>query len=228
MQTTPAGGPTVLVADEDAPTRAFIADNLAADGFRVLVAGDFAEARARIAHGCDLAVADLKGATLALVDELATRAVPTIVLAHRPSGHEWHAIRALERGCDDYVRKPFAYGELLGRIRALLRRAERGLPAVVEVGGLRIDLAGRTVTVDGRRVDLTAIEFALLRALAERPDGIVTSGDLLRNVWNWGNDPGETRVVSATAYRLRRKLGGEYVETVRGQGLRLLAPDTER
>jgi DNA-binding response OmpR family regulator len=196
MQTTTGDGPTVLVADEDAPARAFIAD--------------------------------LNGSTLALVDELAAAAVPTIVLAHAPSGDQWHAIRALERGCDDYVRKPFSYGELLGRIRALLRRAATRSPAVLTLPGLVIDIAGRGVTVDGRRVNLTPIEFALLHALAVRPDAIVTSGDLLRNVWGWQTDPSETRVVSVTAYRLRRKLGPGYVQTVHGHGLRLLPTPSER
>jgi DNA-binding response OmpR family regulator len=71
MQTTASGGQTVHVADEDAPARAFIADNLQADGFRVVLAGDLVEARARLAVGCDLAVADLNGSTLELVEDLA-------------------------------------------------------------------------------------------------------------------------------------------------------------
>jgi DNA-binding response OmpR family regulator len=146
------------------------------------------------------------------------------VLAHATSGEEWHAIRALERGCDDYVRKPFSYPELLGRIRALLRRSSARTPMVAAVGALRIDIPGRTVTIDGRHVHLTPLEFELLRALAARPTAIVTTADLLRDVWQWGS-VGETRVVSTTAHRLRRKLGPGYVESVRGHGLRLVAPD---
>jgi DNA-binding response OmpR family regulator len=225
MQTTPGGGPTVLVADEDAPTRAFLADNLQADGFRVLVAGDLVEARARLSLGCDLAVADLNGSTLALVEDLAAAHVPTIVLADHSGGAEWHAIRALERGCDDYVRKPFSYGELLGRVRALLRRRTAPIPPVLSVGGLRIDFPGRTVTVDGRHVHLTPLEFELLCALARRPTSVVTTAHLLRDVWQWGAI-GETRAVSTAAHRLRRKLGSGYVESVRGHGLRLLPIDS--
>src|SRR4051794_35225175 len=225
MQTTASGAQMVLVADEDPPTRAFIADNLQADGFRVVLAGDLAEARARLALGCDLAVADLNGSTLELVEDLARAAVPTIVLAHAPSGEEWHAIRALERGCDDYVRKPFSYPELLGRIRALLRRSSARTPMVASVGALRIAPPDRTVTSDGRHVHLTPLEFELLRALAARPTAIVTTAELLRDVWQWGS-VGETRAVSTTAHRLRRKLGPGYVESVRGHGLRLRPPDT--
>jgi DNA-binding response OmpR family regulator len=224
MQTIPGGGPTVLVAAEDAPTRAFLADNLGADGLSVLTAGDLAEARARLTLGCDLAVADLNGSTLALVEDLARAAVPAIVLSCH--AEEWHAIRALERGCDDYVRKPFSYPELLGRVRALLRRSSARTPMAISVGALRIDIPGRTVTVDGRHVHLTPLEFELLRALAARPDAIVTNAQLLREVWGWGA-AGETRVVSTTALRLRRKLGRGFVETVRGHGLRLFPRDVE-
>lgn len=215
----------MLVADEDAPTRTFLADNLQADGFRVLLAGDLTEARARLSLGCDLAVTDLNGSTLAFVEDLARAAVPTIMLAHAPSGEEWHAIRALERGCDDYVRKPFRYPELLSRIRALLRRSSARTPMVVSVGALRIDLPGRTVTLDGRHVRLTPLEFELLRALAARPTATVTTAELLRDVWQWGA-VGETRAVSTAAHRLRRKLGPDYVESVRGHGLQLVAPAT--
>src|SRR4051794_27696832 len=95
---------------------------------------------------------------------------------------------------------------------------------VASVGALRIDLPGRTVSVDGRHVHLTPLEFELLRALAARPTAIVTTAELLRDVWRWGA-VGETRVVSTTAHRLRRKLGPGSVESVRGHGLRLVAPD---
>jgi DNA-binding response OmpR family regulator len=219
MQTIRDGGRTVLVADEDAPTRAFIADNLQADGFQPMPAADLAEARARLAIGCDVAIADLNGSTLALVDELVAAAVPTIVLSRQ--AEEWHAIRALERGSDDYMRKPFSYGELLVRVRAVLRRSSPATPSLLTFGALRIDLPGRTVTVDRRHVHLTPLEFELLRALALRPDATVTNTQLLRDVWGW-TAVAETRVISTTALRLRRKLGPGFVETVRGHGLRLL------
>jgi DNA-binding response OmpR family regulator len=154
------------------------------------------------------------------------RDVPVIVLGGsdaRPSD----CVRALDRGCDDFVNRPFAYEELLARIRAVLRRsaaAQRG--DRVEVAGLVIDRAVRRVTVDGARVHLSAKEFALLMTLASDPLRVFTKEQLLRDVWGY-QSRGRTRTLDSHASRLRRRLGrdgkaGAYVVNVWGVGYRLV------
>ena len=136
-------------------------------------------------------------------------------------------VRGFARGCDDYVPMPFVYEELLARIRAVLRRAAGPRRALLEVRGLTIDLASRTVRVDGEAASLSAKEYDLLVALAEDPEHVFGKEELLRDVWGF-RSLGRTRTLDSHASRLRRKLnrGGElaYVLNVWGVGYRLVAP----
>ena len=133
--------------------------------------------------------------------------------------------RALDRGADDVVLRPFAYDELLARIRALLRRTAADARDVVEAGPVRIDRATRRVTVEGRPVALSGKEYALLLTLAGEPLRVFTKEQLLRDVWNF-RSAGRTRTVDSHASRLRRKLtalgAGPFVVNVWGVGYRLL------
>ena len=133
-------------------------------------------------------------------------------------------MRSFARGADDHLCKPFLYQELLARARALLRRAE-GRPAqgVLRVGELTIDPVTRTVRLAGRRIELSAKEFALLHALAEQPTRVYGKNELLRDVWGY-LAAGRTRTLDAHACRLRRKLGSSgrpWVVNVRGVGYKL-------
>jgi DNA-binding response OmpR family regulator len=230
MQTT---GQTILLAEEDDTTRRFLADNLTADGYRVLVAYDRAKALALLSvNQPDLIVIDVNGHTLAIVDAvragegLAGRVdpdTPIIVLSARAD--RLHRIRVLERGGDDIVQKPFSYPELRARIVSLLRRAERRrAPRSLAVGSLRIDLSSREVRVADRPVELSGKEYALLVTLAGEPARVFTREELLRSVWGYPRDA-RTRTLDSHAYRLRRKLSGEggerFVSTVWGIGYRL-------
>jgi DNA-binding response OmpR family regulator len=230
MQTT---GQTILLAEEDDTTRRFLADNLTADGYRVLVAYDQAKALALLSvNQPDLIVIDVNGQTLAVVDSvrsgegLAGRVdpdTPMIVLSARAD--RLHRIRVLERGGDDIVQKPFSYPELRARIVSLLRRAERRrAPRIVTVGSLRIDLSSREVRVADRPVVLSGKEYELLLALAGEPARVFTREELLCTVWGYPRDA-RTRTLDSHAYRLRRKLSGEggerFVSTVWGIGYRL-------
>lgn len=224
----------LLVEDDDA-TRAFLADNLAADGFKVATASAAAEGlRAIEVRRPDLVVLDLMledGSGLALLDRvrsadgLASRLdpdLPVIVLTGR-SG-ESDRVRSFARGADDHVCKPFLYTELLGRIRAVLRRA-RGRPqrGALRVGELALDPATRAVRLAGRPVELSAKEFALLQALAEDPTRVYGKNELLRDVWGY-RSIGNTRTLDAHACRLRKKLSPSprrWVVNVRGVGYRL-------
>ena len=183
----------------------------------------------------DLAVVDVRlpdGSGLDLIrrvreaDGIVSRldpALPFIVLSS--CAGELDRVRGFERGADDYVTKPFAYGELRLRIAAVLRRARiRVNRGRLRVGALEIDPAARAATVRGQRVDLAAKEFALLRTLASSPTRVFTKEELLRDVWGF-RSLGATRTLDSHACRLRAKLraqGDEFVVNVWGVGYRLV------
>ena len=155
------------------------------------------------------------------------RDVPLIVLGE-PGADAYDRAHALERGCDDFVPKPFQYEELRARIRAVLRRARHAsrTPGLrLEAGEVVVDRATRKVTVGGRRVDLSGKEYELLVKLAREPRRIFTKDELLRDVWGF-RAPARTRTLDTHASRLRRKLAatgtGPYVLNVWGVGYRLL------
>jgi DNA-binding response OmpR family regulator len=149
--------------------------------------------------------------------------LPMLVLSGR--GSEVDRLRGFERGCDDYVVKPFSYQELRSRVGALLRRTERrpGM-ARLRVGELELDSLAREVRVRERRIELSNKEFALLRALASDPTRVFTREELLRSVWGFQSICA-TRTLDSHAFRLRRKLGhagDKFVVNVWGVGYRLV------
>lgn len=225
---------TILVAEEDAAARAFLADNLIADGYQVLAAADRRKAIALLDVGHpDIVVVDVNGETLALLDAvraaegLASRVdpdTPMIVLTARADA--LHRVRVLERGGDDVLAKPFSYPELRARIGAVLRRAEgRRSARIVRAGPIAIDRRSREVRVGDRDVELTAKEYELLVALAAEPTRVFTREELLRAVWGFETF-GRTRTLDSHAARLRRRLVGDtddkFVINVWGVGYRLI------
>jgi two-component system OmpR family response regulator len=130
-------------------------------------------------------------------------------------------IRGLDAGADDYLVKPFDFGEVVARVRALLRRSAPERPAVVTAGDLELDPATRTVTRAGRLVSLSAREFAVVEYLLRRAGQVVSCSDLLEHVWD-RNFGGSTNVVDVYVGYLRRKLeepfGRPLIRTVRGAG----------
>ena len=144
--------------------------------------------------------------------------LPVLVLS--AVGDEREKVRALDAGADDYVTKPFGAEELTARLRALLRRVGETPAPVVEVGGVRIDLAARQVTRDGAGVHLTPIEFDLLRVLAQHRGKLVTHRQLLQDVWGPGYD-GETHYLRVHVAHIRSKLGDGLISTEPGVGYRL-------
>ena len=227
---------TILVVEDDDATRSFLTDNLAADGHDV-VAADSARHGWRLMETKfpDLALIDVglpDGSGLDLIrqvreaDGVASRVdprLPILVLSGRRG--ELDRIRGFERGCDDYVAKPFSYAELRARVGALLRRTQRR-PSMgrIRVGTLELDPPSREVTVRGERVELSQKEFALLRALAAEPVRVFTKEELLRGVWGF-RSLGATRTLDSHACRLRQKLarhGDRYVVNVWGVGYRLV------
>ena len=227
---------TLLVIEDDDATRTFLADNLTADGYELLVAASAHEALRLLESGApDLAIVDVglpDASGLDLVrwvreaDGVRSRIdpmLPLIVISGRAD--ELDRLRGLRRGADDFVGKPFSYPELLERVRALLRRAAPRLPAGgVRVGELVIDPGARSVKLRRRHIDLSPKEFALLRTLAANPTRVFTKEELLRDVWGF-RAIGSTRTLDSHACRLRQKLGADgdhFVVNVWGVGYRLV------
>jgi DNA-binding response OmpR family regulator len=150
--------------------------------------------------------------------------VPVIVLG-RPESDAVDRVRALERGCDDFLVRPFAYEELLARIRAVLRRTTPAGHEIRYAGPITADLATRSVTVDHVAVSLAGKEYELLLKLMTDPTRVFTKEQLLREVWGF-RSLGRTRTLDSHASRLRRKLAaagaGATVVNVWGVGYRLL------
>jgi DNA-binding response OmpR family regulator len=226
---------SLLVVEDDEATRAFLAENLTADGFKVATASGAGEGvRAIEVRSPSLVILDLlleDGNGLEVLDRvrsadgLASRIdpqLPVIVLSGRSGDAD--RVRSFARGADDHVSKPFLYQELLARVRAVLRRANgRPQRGVMRVGELTLDPSTRAVRLAGRPVQLAAKEFALLQALAENPTHVFGKQELLRDVWGYLS-MGNTRTLDAHACRLRKKLspsGRAWVVNVRGVGYRL-------
>jgi DNA-binding response OmpR family regulator len=227
---------TILVVEDHHTTRTFLADNLSADGYEVIEAEGVADGRQLLERAFpDLAIIDLglpDGDGLELLahvraaDRIAGRLdpeLPLLVLSGRVS--ELERLRGFDRGCDDYMIKPYSYHELSVRVRALLRRTRRRPAAGRQrIGALELDPTSRQVWVRGEPVSLSKKEYALLRALAGEPTRVFTREELLRGVWGFVA-MGQTRTLDSHAFRLRHKLnrgGDRFVINVWGVGYRLV------
>jgi len=217
----------ILVIEDEPGIVDFLERGLAAHGFDVLSAtdGDAGIERALNAD-VDLVVLDLM---LPKLDGLevcrrlrAKSPVPIIMLTARDD--ELDKVVGLELGADDYITKPFSIREFRSRVRALLRRASLSLGdggrELVVVDGLSLDLAKRTVELDGRRVELTYVEFELLRTLAAKSGRVYSRQALLQSLWG-DYAYREPRTIDVHVRHLREKLGdSELIQTVRGVGYR--------
>jgi two-component system KDP operon response regulator KdpE len=222
--------PTLLVVDDEAQIRKFLRVSLSAHGYAVSEARTGAEALAEAAREpppalmiLDLGLPDIDG------QEVLTRLrgwsdMPVLVLSVRAG--EAEKVKALDHGADDYVTKPFGVAELLARVRVLLRKQRAGeTPAAVySADGLVVDLARRTVAVDGQRLRLTPKEFDLLRVLVRQPGQLLTHQQLLREVWGESYTE-QTHYLRVVVGHLRQKLGDDstrprFIVTEQGVGYR--------
>lgn len=219
-----------LVVEDDPDIVELIEHYLKAEGFEVEGIADGRQALERLrGGGYDVAILDLQLPVLdglSLCAELRrdkrTRALPVIMLTAR--GDEADRVVGLEVGADDYVVKPFSPKELVARVRALMRRLERGEgeEAPLVLGPLEIDTSRHVVRWEGRPVHLTAKEFALLAALVEANGRVLTRQSLLEGVWGYSYAEG-TRTVDVHVRRLREKLPGlaDRLITVKSLGYRV-------
>ena len=231
--TTDTPSHTILVVEEDDVVRAFLADQLTADGYTVYDTADLDRALGLCAtQHPDAALIDVNGGSgrsfAAKIRGGDGRGIdarlPLILLGTVPG--ELDALRAFDAGADDYVLKPFSYVELRARLHALLKRVEMDSrrAALITVGELRIEIAQRRVTLRGELVDVSKKEFELLRTLASEPTRVFAKDELLRAIWGYRSSA-STRTLDSHACRLRGKLGvhgDRYIVNVWGVGFRLV------
>jgi two-component system KDP operon response regulator KdpE len=223
---------TILVVDDEAQIRRALHSIFATRGYRVVSAADGAEGLdLAIEHGPDLIVLDLAMpgmSGLEVCRELRTwNHAPILVLSVR--GADADKIAALDAGADDYVTKPFSAGELLARVRALLRRASGQAAAapIITIGELEVNIAQRRVRRGEQEIELTRLEFDILAYLAQHADTVVTSKMILQQVW--GPEYGEsqaTQTLRVHVSHLRKKIEPHpsvprYLLTEPGVGFRL-------
>jgi DNA-binding response OmpR family regulator len=226
---------SIVVCEDDAPTLELLCENLAADRFGVLPAPSASDALRLCRYKqpdlmlLDLSLPDASGLEvlreIRAADGVLTRfdpTLPVIVLTGRGAGED--RVRGLESGADDYLVKPFDYGELRARIAAVLRRTDRRRGGPLRVGEIVVDPLRRRAWVGGREVRLAKKEFALLRVLAGDPHRVFTKQELLGEIWGH-RTPTKTRTLDSHASRLRRKLdpdGSRFVINCWGVGYRLM------
>ena len=217
----------ILVVEDNRKLASFLARALHEEGYVVDVVEDGVVAREQLGKlTYDLVILDwmlpsLDGLSVCRAARAAGATVPILMLTAR--GDVAERIIGLDAGADDYLAKPFDLGELLARVRALTRR-EVGA-RMLRVGRLQVDRHMHAATVEGRHLDLTPRELALLTYLLARAGQVVGRTELLAKVWHAGFDPG-SNLVEAHVKNLRAKLGTEAssLETVRGVGYRWKAP----
>lgn len=216
----------VLIVEDEARIASFVERGLKAEGFTVTVASDGSTGYALACdESVDLVILDLKLPKLPgeqVLAKLRERRpdVPVIVLTAKDAIDD--RVRNLNAGADDYLTKPFSFAELLARVHARLRARDQQSSAVLEHGRVRLDLHTRSISVDGRTIDLTAREFALLETFMRHPGQVLSQVQLMDRVWGYDFEPGSNVVEVYVGY-LRRKLGKQHIETVRGAGYRFVA-----
>lgn len=226
----------LLVAEDEPKTGIYLQQGLREAGFTVdrVVTGTDAIDQA-LNEAYDLLILDvmmpgLDGWEVIRRLRAAGQAVPVLFLTARDGVDD--RVKGLELGADDYLVKPFAFSELLARVRTLLRRSNSSLPVqtTLQIGDLQVDLLKRRASRGGQRIDLTAKEFALLELLMRRHGEVLSKSLIASQVWDMNFDS-DTNVIEVAIRRLRAKIDDEFevklLHTCRGMGYRLEAQDEE-
>lgn len=215
----------ILIVEDEARIASFVEKGLRANGFVPTVAGDGITGLDHAQTGeFDLVVLDIglpgiDGFTLLRRLRQAQHTIPVIVLTARDSVTD--TVAALEGGADDYMPKPFRFDELLARIRLRLRSEGTPEVTVLRQGDITLDLRTRRASVLNKIVDLSAREFSLIELFLRHPDQVLSREQLLSHVWGYNFDPASNIIDVYVGY-LRKKLGAQTIQTVRGMGYRLV------
>ena len=215
---------TILVVDDESRMRKLVKDFLKVKGYHILEAGDGEEALQVFEENkneinlilLDVMMPKLDGWSV-LRQIRQTSNVPIIMLTAR--GEEQDELFGFELGVDEYISKPFSPKILVARVEALLKRTKPEEKEIEDYGGITINSKGRTVTVDGKQVEMSLREYELLKYLVDNK-GIALSRDkILNNVWNY-DYYGDSRTIDSHIKKIRHKLGkkGKYIQTIRGIG----------
>jgi DNA-binding response OmpR family regulator len=217
----------ILIAEDEPRLAGFLEKGLRAAGYSTAVCDDGNRCVA-IARDSDfellildIGLPGLDGFSVLRTLRARGERLPVLILTARDEVVD--TVAGLDSGADDYVTKPFVFEELLARVRARLRAPEHGdRGPELEGGGVRLDMLTRRAEVDDEEIELTAKEFALLETFLRHPGQVLSREQLLSHVWGYDFDPG-SNVVDVYVGYLRRKLGSDRFETVRGMGYRLNA-----
>lgn len=216
--------PRILIVEDEAKTREYLRKGLVESGFTVEVAVNGRDGlHLAVTEEFDLIVLDINLPELngwQVLREIRKHGqVPVLILTARGAVDE--RVQGLEAGADDYLAKPFAFAELLARMRALLRRGTKLESNTVEIADLEVDLVKRRVVRAGRRIEMTAKEFALLQLLISHQGEILSRSYIASQVWDMNFDS-DTNVVDVAIRRLRAKIDDPFdaklVHTIRGMG----------
>ncbi|HWM20237.1 MAG TPA: response regulator transcription factor [Ilumatobacteraceae bacterium] len=214
----------ILIVEDEERIVSFLEKGLRSSGYSTLAVSSGADALAIARDGdfdlvlLDLGLPGIDGQEVLQRMRARGETMPVVVLTARDGVDD--TVGALERGADDYITKPFRFEELLARIRLRLRDVGSAEVTVLRAGRLSLDVRTRRAVVDDRMVELTAREFALAETFIRHAGQVLTREQLLSHVWGYDFDPG-SNVVDVYVRYLRKKLGGDVVETVRGIGYRL-------
>jgi len=222
----------ILVVEDERPIAEFVQRGLEADGYSVACAHDGEEGLALARTGdyslvvLDVLLPKLSGLDVLKEIRATDEAIPVILLTALAETDD--VVTGLDLGASDYLTKPFAFAELLARIRAHLRQPGQANPTSLEVGGINLDFRTREVDRDGNAVKLTAREFELLAYLMRHPDQVLSRAQILNAVWGYDYAPG-TNVLDVYIGYLRHKLAEADreapIQTVRSAGYRLVSAD---
>jgi two-component system OmpR family response regulator len=218
----------LLVVEDEARLARQLTSALTDAGYAVDSAGDGHQADFLVhterydAVVLDLGLPGIDGLTLLRRWRDAGLSNPVLVLTARGSWHE--KVQGIDGGADDYVAKPFRMEEVLARIRALIRRSSGQVSAELRHGGLVLDPRAARVTIDGHPVKLTSHEFRVLSYLMHHRDRVVPQRELIEHIYSQDFDR-DSNTVEVFIARLRRKVGPSVIETVRGLGYRIAAPE---
>ncbi|EKO37064.1 transcriptional regulatory protein, C-terminal domain protein [SAR86 cluster bacterium SAR86E] len=222
---------TILIIEDEPDIRKTIEYNLKKESYKVLQSASIADGENLInQHKIDAIILDLmlpdgSGLTLCrdIKSEPKTKNIPVIILTAKTE--EVDRVVGFELGADDYVTKPFSVRELILRVKAILKRGDKGVTSdqsdTCSFGSLDLNIEAHQIFVNGNEVPLTALEFKLLKHLADRRGRVQTRDQLLEDVWGYSSQV-TTRTVDTHIKRLREKLGevGNYIQTIRGVGYR--------